>query len=382
MIHYIPPGEEGKTTKVANRGEIAEGILGAAMFAKFTKRQGAGDIGNITVNDVNSVLNSLKPAPDHENTYQVQVRDVDNVHADLITFQLKLKPGPYQDLFDVNKRHMFANEFASAVGYANSSKAAQYSKFFYHNGKADHIAIIADGVTGEKSQKFDIKVAVRDEQGNMRNLNFATSVKTTGGEQFHQVYGSKIEKLQDLFGFFDIDISKYVKEYQSKTDWHEAISFMYSKVANDLAKKLNNSSVKDEANYVDTIANAIKYFYTKDDPSVEVVKLHAGGFKILRFAQLVDKLRNIKLTATADVTRKNPIIRVHDVDNPAQYLFQIRFKTEQEGKIQRNYIEVGPLLEELTQVHHRLWKDPENTVAVSAPRARRTTGQEPERQRR
>jgi hypothetical protein len=382
MIHYVPPGEEGKQTKVANRGEIAEGILGAAMFAKFTKRQGAGNIGDVTAADVNSVLQQLTPAPDHKNTYQVQVRDVDNKHADLITFQLKLKPGPYQDLFDTNKRHMFANEFASAVGYANSSKAAQYSKFFYHNGKADHIAIIADGVTGEKTQKFDIKVAIRDEQGNMRNLNFATSLKTTGGDQFHQVYGSKIEKLEELFSFFRIDVKKYAKEYESKKDWHEAISFMYTKVAEDLSKKLRTTGPTSEARYVDTIADAIIHFYTKGDPAVEVAKFDAGGFKILRFNKLVDKLRDIDLSATSDVARKNPIIRIYDAHNPAEYLIQIRFKTEQEGKIQRNYVEVGPLLEKLTQVHHRLWKEPGKEPEVSVPRARRTTAQSDTRQRR
>ena len=82
--------------KIANRGETAEGILGAAMFAKFTKREADEDIGTVTSQDIGGVLDSLQQTG--EDQYQVEVEDFDNEHADVISFVLRLKSGPYHDL--------------------------------------------------------------------------------------------------------------------------------------------------------------------------------------------------------------------------------------------------------------------------------------------
>jgi hypothetical protein len=45
---------------ISNRGETSEGILGAAMFAKFTKREPDEEIGTVTPADIGKVLDTLK----------------------------------------------------------------------------------------------------------------------------------------------------------------------------------------------------------------------------------------------------------------------------------------------------------------------------------
>ena len=81
-----------KKVLIANRGEIAEGILGAAMFAKFTKRAPSAEIAQVTTQDIERILAQLNPK--EKDIYSVTVEDADNKHADTITFDLFLKTTP------------------------------------------------------------------------------------------------------------------------------------------------------------------------------------------------------------------------------------------------------------------------------------------------
>jgi hypothetical protein len=385
--------------KLANKGEIAEGILGAAMFAKFTKREGNENIGTVTAADIAQVLERLKNVG--EDTYEVEVADSDSQHADRVTFKLVLKTKPYQDLMDSTKRDALASEFASAAGYVNSPMAERYSKYFYLNGKADEIAITADGAASETTSKVDVWVAVRDANGDMRRLRLNTSLKIGGVKQFGQVGGSGPESMSKLWGYFGIDLAPekiegYI-EHLKKGDQSKALAHLYQRIAGLLANKLAGDADNEEARFVDNLAHAVTYFATLGDPNVELVDFSKGGFKILRFRELKDRLREVDLTATYLTGKSQPEISIHDAADPRRALINIRVKVENKKggeQYMRNYIEKGPLLEELTQVQQRSWSempalDPESTRVKIRPkgapefRARRegpTAG--PERERR
>ena len=360
FVHYKGGGADDEEAKVANKGEIAEGILGAAMFSKFTKRQSNEEIGQVTPQDITNVLDRLKQTS--EDMYQVAVRDADNEFADTITFLLRLKTGPYRDLMDPAKRQLLANEYASAAGYVNSAMAERYSKYFYLNGKADDIAILADGAASETEKKADVWVAVKDKNGNMRQLRLNTSLKIGGVKQFGQVGGSGAESMQKLWSYFDIDVSDYIDLYNKKLskDQFEALGFMYKKIAAHLAAKLSGADAGDEVQFVDKLAHAVTYFATLGDPSVELVDFDKGGFKILRFKNLEHKLKTVDLTASYISTKATPEIVIHERGNPKNALISIRAKreTKKSGEIYvRNLIEKGRLLEELTRVEQRSFTD-------------------------
>ena len=397
MIHYHGAGA-GKTAgetdvgTISNRGDVAEGILGAAMFAKFTKRS-AGDIGIVTVQDVVGVLNTLTPIGN--DIYQVQVKDKDNRHADTVTFKLELKTAPYQDLLDPAKRHLLAKEYSSAIGYVNSSAAQRYSRFFYLNGKADDIAIIADGKAGEGEVKPDVWVAVRDPQGMMRKLKLNISLKTKGIGQFGQVGGYTIDKMRELWQYFGINIDEhaFTEKYErhSKKDKEKGLAYLYGEIAQILAKQLQGDDEDTEVRFVDQLSKAIQFFATMDDPSVELVDFDAGGFKILRFNKLREQLRKVDLTATfvkPKTEKGKPEVVVHQVGDPKNILVGVRVKIEnkidkngQPYVYYRNIIEKGPLLEKITTVQQKTWKELEHphpkdiaaqlSQTVSEPRERR-----------
>lgn len=366
-----------KEESISNRGEVSEGILGAAMFAKFTKREPGEEVGTITAADITNVLDALQSQGD--DTYSVTVNDADSDIADTISFILRLKTGPYQDLMNPLKRKLLTNELNSAAAYVNSAMAERYSKYFYLNGRADEISIVADGAASETEKKSDVWVGIRDRNGAMRTLKLNASLKVGGVAQFGQVGGSDTDSMTKLFGYFGIDITPYVAKFekQYKKDPIKAVEFMYRQITDELQQRLAGNSDTDEARFVDQVAHAVTHFATLGDPNVELVDFDKGGFKILRFKNLQYKLRNIDLTASY-TGKTRPEISIHDVENPKKELISIRCKVENKksGPYVRNYIEKGPLLEEITKVQERSFKDvelpdPEKTRVQIRPKGRR-----------
>lgn len=345
--------------QLSNKGEVSEGILGAAMFAKFTNRQEGEDLGMVDANQIFSVLDRLKQTG--EDIYQVAVNDSNNKVADTVTFLLRLKTGPYNDLMNPLKRKLMTDQIASAIGYVNGPRAETYSKYFYLNGKADDIAIMADGAASETEKKADVWVAIKDKNNRMRALKLSTSLKVGGQAQFGQVGGSDIESMTKLFGYFGVDVSEFVEAFEDnyRKDPIRAVEYMYRQIAAVLERKLAGDSTQAEVEFVNGLAHAITFFATLGDPNTELVDFDKGGFKILRFNNLEKKLKTIDLTATYISTKKRPEISIHDVNDPKKELISIRCKVENKdnGPYVRNYIEKGKLLEEITKVQYQAWDE-------------------------
>ena len=345
--------------KLANRGEIAEGILGAAMFAKFTKRQPGEEIGAVDSGDITNVLAKLKNVGTDE--YQVEVQDSNNRYADLVTFRLVLKTKPYQDLMNPKNQDALKGEYSSAAAYVNSARAERYSKYFYLNGRADQIKIIADGAASETESKVDVWVAVMDKNGDTKRLKLNASLKAGPVKQFGQVGGSESGSMIKLWNYFGVDVTPWLKEYEAARgeDQFEAMSYMYENVSATLAKGLKRADPRQEVGFVAHIADAVTFFATLGDPNVELVQFDKGGFKILRFGNLLEKLKTVDLTATFSDSKARPEITIHDVHNPKKILITVRCKieTKKNGDLYvRNIIEKGKLLEELTQVQTTAWE--------------------------
>ena len=363
--------------KITNRGETSEGILGAAMFAKFVKREPGEDIGTVTPADIGDVLDSLKKTG--QDQYEIEVEDYDNEHADRIAFVLRLKTGPYQDLMDPAKRTLLASEYSSAAAYVNSSDAERYSRYFYINGRADQITIMADGVTGETEQKTDVWVYVTDENGQPRQLRLNASLKVGGVGQFGQVSGDSEETQQTLWNYFGVNIDPALPAFRKATksgDPRTAFEKVYQYAAKQLDRELKNATAEQEANIVDSVAQGITHFATLGDPNVELVDFSKGGFKILRFNKLKEKLQTINLAATYNGNNTWPEVIIHERGNPKNRLLKIRTKIENKPKgiYLRNLIEKGPLLEKLTEYKKASWDNDTNIQALDRVADKRLTG--------
>jgi hypothetical protein len=336
--------------KVANRGEIAEGILGAAMFAKLSARINSG-IGNVGGPEVWAVIDQLKSSG--ADSYSIDVKDKGKtVVNDKIQFTLRLKAAPYRDIMNPEKRKLLNDLLSSALAYANSARAQEYSEYFFLNGKPDIINVVSDGVSGEKTRKTDVEVYVTDPvtgRVDKRKLNISLKADS---DQMGQVGGKTFEKMNELWSKFGILIDSYETEYNQILDRDgadAAIQFIYRQADMLLKQLLSGDFDDEEYMYLRKFFNGIDYFATLNDPSVELVSFEGGKHKVLKFSQLAKKLNKIDLDSVYNETTKNP--RVDIVDrNSGKIFLSIRHKTEDMGKVRRNYIEKGPLLSELAGI--------------------------------
>lgn len=333
--------------KVANKGEIAEGILGAAMFAKLSARVNSG-IGNVGGPEVWAVIDQLKSTG--QDNYSVELKDKGQTLVnDKIQFTLRLKAAPYRDIVDPSKRKLLNDLLASALAYANSARAQEYSEHFFLNGKPDIINVVSDGVSGEKTRKTDVEVYVTDPKtGRVDKRKLNISLKA-GSDQMGQVGGATFEKMVELWSKFGILVDSYKDEYDRMfkdkgADY--AVEFIYRE-ADQLLKQLLSGDFDDEEYmYLRKFFNGIDYFATLNDPSIELVSFEGGKHKVLKFSQLAKKLKQIDLDSQYNESVKNPRIDIVD-RNTGKIFLSIRHKTEDMGKVRRNYIEKGPLLSEL-----------------------------------
>ena len=186
-----------------------------------------------------------------------------------------------------------------------------------------------------------------------------------------------------LWNYFGVDITPYIPNYEAKLakDQFGALEYMYRSIAEQLSQELAGDNDTEEAKFITNISNAVSYFATLGHKNVELVDFSKGGFKILRFNDLVQKLRNVNLTATYKESKGRPEIGIHDVANPKRELLSVRVKIENRlsgEQYVRNVIEKGPLLEELTTVQKGSFVTPTGSKAItSTPRVTPKTTPQP-----
>lgn len=342
---------------LSNKGEVSEGILGAALFAKLIART-RGKIDIIGNDDIWNVIDMLNQT--QEDHYGVTLKDASKATVnDSIQYTLKLKPGPYADLMDEAKRALLSDVTTSAVSYANSADAQAYCEYFYLNGKPDVIHVITDGISGATTKKSDIEVVVTDPKtGKVTHQQLNISLKA-GSDQMGQIgqgkEGFEFDSQKELWNAFGIDIESSRNEFNKELDKHglvAAIETVYRDATTFLQDLLAGSFDDVEYLFIKDLVKGIDYFATLNDPTVILVSLERGTYEVMSFANLERQLKDVDLDARYNETSATPQIEIFD-KNSGQQLIRIRTKRETKkggGIYVRNYIEKGPLLKQLTSI--------------------------------
>ena len=192
----------------ANRGDIAEGIMGAALTAKFIKResgQTVSDSPQVNATDVDAVLAKFFRSG---GIYRKTVRDVPrpieipfqeaidlatggaagatetvvNVvrelqFSDKVVFKLTLPQAAMNFLSKQSNRTQVRDIFERAIRYANNDPTfIREANRLATNAKNDKILVDADGVSNQLETKVDIGL-----YANGRKIGKQISLKTDKG---------------------------------------------------------------------------------------------------------------------------------------------------------------------------------------------------------
>jgi len=335
---------------IRNKGDVAEGILGAAMAASFIKG-GA----QIAVDDVKNILEELDRKPDEfaenpKKTAKVLTKEVTRVDktVDTISCVVRLSTVNFNDLMNADKRSALENIFKSAVAYANSEEPREASFSVANNGEDNKVAIVSDGVSGQTNTKIDVKIFLDGKATSIGRI----SLKAGSTEQLGQVGGSW-EGVQSLFKtMFDIEIDDKLKEgwlqaMQKEGRTAARVQEQARKIYKDASEKIDKllnppyDDTSAEIDLIRTISAGINYQVALKEEGVLLVHLSKGEFEVLDFAMLEDVLRKneVDMASNAKLDGLNPVIEIVDKKDGDKPLFQIRFKQEGNGKTIRHYVE-------------------------------------------
>ena len=340
----------------ANRGDIAEGIMGAALTAKFIKRQLGQSVDNlpqVNATDVDAVLAKFfrsggiyrktvrdvpKPfdfipqgAPGNEIETTVNiVREL--MFLDKVVFKLTL-PQPAMDfLSKQSNRTQVRDIYDRAVRYANNDPTfIREANRLATNAKNDKILVDADGVSNQNETKVDIGLFA-----NGKKIGKQISLKAESGKQFAQVKGFGIAEFDKLFadnmgiivdGKVKNEVNNFIKEFnvtdafsfraQTSKDvtgsvWGTKLK-KAAKIYYQGAEKVIKTQI-DSLNFRRKLAATIRYGATRGDDDIQLVKLAGaqGGYIQRTFGpEFEDAIENADLSVVSNFT-DNPTIKINN----------------------------------------------------------------------
>lgn len=380
--------KEFKGGRGINIGIIAEGILGAALTAKFVKK---GE--NITVDDIGKILSKMKPAAitgpkkteSVQGVYNGKIKQDSGVSDD-IKFVLKLSKANFDGLVSeaggqLQMDPQVKSVAKSAVMYVNGNQQniTRSIKLITKKANKNLIEVTTDGISDNKGTKADLTLRINNQVIKL------ISLKAMGSPLFGQVSGSKFENFSKFANeLFDVDISSYKKKFKDDIDQanvghnFKMITEIYNKVLGPAVQKQLKAGPAAEATFIEKMANGIIKHATLDK-DVEIVKFDKsvyGGVKVLKFDQAMkDALTKIKFSVITapDSARLEIYGKTTDPElakklGTKEPLLLVKLRSYYQPSISyvRNMFEMGPLLEDLTAVEKYVGERPTSKSAVAA----------------
>ena len=351
---YIDIGSLNKPNVRYNLGDMAEGVVGAAITARFIYKNR-----NVNAQLVYGILSALaKSGPTNypgkkgkqvEKTFKSANQNpkiMDDVRCFISLAEVNMLA-----LLSPNNKELLREYVDSAVKYANSNNVKKWSKLVYENNRYDKIEVLSDGLGGQRSTKVDVSVKITNDEGELLPVDILVSLKAGDVKQFGQVSGAEFEKQEELweqlFGYRN-NISRLRQAYDKlmfiDKKPEEAVFLVYSTVTKLLVRDLR--SKPDEV--LQSLSKAINYFATLNEENVTLVQVGGGKAKVYKFDDIYSVISGRQYTAEIKSGASGlPTITIKSgSDSLIQFRVKQEFKSDGSPYI-RNYIEKLSLLGDL-----------------------------------
>ena len=348
-----------------NKGDVSEGILAAAITARFVNKKS-----DIRQNDVYKIIKSLSNPSSAGGKGLTTITEFDSPNAnprivDTVICKVNLAESNMNGFLDrsvytSSEMSQFVN---AAISYANGKYIKEWADLMYDNNQKNVIEVNAEGLLDQTGTKVDLKVVIDGKQAGV-----GVSLKAGDVKQFGQVGGSKFESMKELWEPLGVKFTnQFENQYEdmlAKKQIAPALTTAYTHAFNQISKITQQKLIKSLSEY-------INYHATKGEKNVVLVQLNRNESKVYNFNELNEKLKNSKITieltsgSTSKLNQggfkgkgsmpKNKIPRI-DFKVDGKILLTIRLKLEgnrvsSSGKrlplVVRSYVEKGPAMKQL-----------------------------------
>lgn len=265
-----------------NKGNVAEGVLAAAIGARFLSKTQS-----ITANDVTNIIKkfprggrkdfktiTLKSPNKNPDVVDELVIVVELNEADMNNFLTKT----YSDLV------------RASVAYVNQSNVRKWGDLLYNNNLINYINVNSVGISGQTATKVDTWVEVGDEKTKPKRVDINISLKAGDVKQFGQEAGNKWEAQERLFKNFGVEFSPPIEKkfvgHMAKKNYSDAFKVTFT----EAQKLLNRNDVDSK-----TVAEAIVHYATLNESNVDLLQLKGNVAIQYQFSKTVELLSPLKL---------------------------------------------------------------------------------------
>lgn len=357
---------EKSGAKISNRGNVAEGVLGAATLARLTKRPGS----DITKDDIGRIVKRVDPKT---GVVQIPAKETENPNIlDRFVLDVKLGKANFLDFLDWEKLTNDATMngiIDNMVLFCNDARTVEsYASFFEKNNRVDVVKVISDGISASTDRKTDIEMIYVDENGDRQTKHFDISLKAGTTNQFGQVGSGKgglevteesWEIITNFFGSFGVDISSIQNMYMGRADRLDSYDDAYTKAYELFKDQLAGSDDDEEKLFLKKFISAIKYHATRDAPNVKLLQFEKSKYYVLDFKKIDRLLRADKLDLDVQLKYQNTqageipkLVFFNKVNRKVFMEFRIKYEADKEYV--RNLILKGIYMKELTKVRGSL----------------------------
>ena len=361
----------------ANKGDVSEGLLGAAIVARFINPS----IEAITPNHIDKVLDDMRALYDGKIKIVENTWTIANAKPDEVQFKLSMPKTSLNALL-INRNEV-RPLYGAVISYINSKDKVSLIKDIchsengiYNNDQIDHVMVSSTGTENQRGTKIDVSVKIKRGDGKpveLKNLG-NISLKSLGTKQLYQYGGDKAENISEFFGnLFGISLpdeiqSKY-NSVKSSGDKIESIKVVFQYVYERIVSKLSGEVDADE--FVTHLANGIKNGALKakgsqSDDRIILVHLSKNDFHELDFNLVHEKLKGHTISASLTTEGANPKIKIFAKKNNSEPKLLISIRARRDGKGMRILLEREKYLDDLITLSkddiHTKMTQPENEI--------------------
>lgn len=303
-----------------NKGDVAEGILSAALMARFIYRGRP-----ISNNNVDAILRLLKNNKnliilsqrakldeDHDDPVLVERRILiraanknRKLDKDNVSCSIKLNKSNMEALIDKEYRDQNMKPILNAaIQYANQAFLQKFVKDLYENNVVNNIDILSAGAVDQKTSKSDVNLIIDGK--NIKNI----SVKTSS-TQFGQVNGAKYENMVSLFEPLGIKFSpsdrEKIENLAQRKKYLKVIEFTFK----EATKQMKDLYKKNRIEFLKKLSEFIFHHATLKQKDIEMVKLNANKAKVFKFDKTYKNMEdlNLKISLSGESTLPTILIQ-------------------------------------------------------------------------
>lgn len=358
----------------ANKGDVSEGLLGAAISARFINP----DIKVISPEHIDAVLDAMKANYDGVKKTVENIWKIPNAKPDEVLFKLSMPKTSLNALL-INRNEV-RPLYNSVLAYINSKDKAQLihnicksAGGIYTNDDIDHVSISSMGTENQRGTKVDVNVKIKRGDGktvDLKNLG-NISLKALGTKQLYQYGGDKAQNISEFFGnVFSITLPDEIQNnYNSdkiSKDKISSITKVFEYIDKRIKERLSGSVEAEE--FVKNLSDGIRNGAIRskgDTAGDKIILVHLGknDFSELDFDVVHEKLKGHTISSEITKDGATPKIKIYAKKGDSAPKLLVTVRARRDGKGMRILLEREKYLDDLITIS----KESDNIEAPKVP---------------